>query len=173
MQRLTLKGTGKGLCNLPPGPFQICSILYTLLREDMERILKRYQGYEMNGREIKLIKDCDTSRSRSRSLSRRARSLRSRSGKKSRSRSGSRSRRRSRSRRKSKSRSRSSRRSRSKNRSRARSRENSEKAASPRSRSQSTKEDGGGLRKLDASSLGEHIGDYQERGQRKSEGYED
>ena len=28
MQRLTLKGTGKGLCNLPPGPFQICPSNY-------------------------------------------------------------------------------------------------------------------------------------------------
>ena len=56
-----------------------------LLREDMERILKRYQGYDMNGREIKLIKDCE---SRSRSPSRRAQSSRSRSKRNSRSRSG-------------------------------------------------------------------------------------
>ena len=59
-----------------------------LLREDMERILKRYQGYDMNGREIKLIKDCDSSKSRSRSASRRAQSSRSRSKRNSRSRSG-------------------------------------------------------------------------------------
>jgi len=57
-------------------------------REDMERILKRYQGYDMNGREIKLIKDCDSSKSRSRSPSRRAQSSRSRSKRNSRSRSG-------------------------------------------------------------------------------------
>jgi len=147
-------------------------------REDMERILKRYQGYDMNGREIKLVKDCDSSRSRSRSLSRRARSLRSRSEKRSRSRSGSRFRRRSRSRRKS--RSRSMRRSRSKSRSRSRksrSRENSGNAASPRSyrsRSRSVKKEG--LKKLDQASLAEHnrpSGELQEREERNIEGSED
>merc|ERR1712037_900663 len=118
----------------------------------MERILKRYQGYDMNGREIKLVKDCDSSRSRSRSLSRRARSLRSRSVKRSRSRSGSRSRRRS------------------------RSREKSGMASSPRSSrsgSHSVKREDGSLKKLDEASLAEHNKPRdQDREERNSEGYE-
>jgi len=139
----------------------------------MERILKRYQGYDMNGREIKLVKDCDSSRSRSRSLSRRARSLRSRSVKRSRSRSGSRSRRRSRSRRKSRSRSRTRRRSRSQ---KSRSREKSGMASSPRSSrsgSHSVKREDGSLKKLDEASLAEHNKPRdQDREERNSEGYE-
>eukprot|EP00092_Neocalanus_flemingeri_P012052 GFUD01012993.1.p1 GENE.GFUD01012993.1~~GFUD01012993.1.p1 ORF type:complete len:340 (+),score=109.98 GFUD01012993.1:39-1058(+) len=55
--------------------------------EDLERVFKRYQGYEMNGRKIELIKDCKKSKSRSRekensksrSRSRRSGSNRSRS----------------------------------------------------------------------------------------------
>jgi len=85
-------------------------------REDLDRVYKRYDGYELNGRRIKLIKEGRYSKSRSRSRSRRSRSRsRSRSGsrKKRRSRSGSR---RSRSRSKTRSRSKKSR-SRSRSRS--------------------------------------------------------
>ena len=72
--------------------------------EDLERVVKRYQGYDLNGRKIELVREKYKSRSRSRSRSRR----------RTRSPSRSRSRRRSRSRSKSRSRSHSSNKSRSK-----------------------------------------------------------
>jgi len=65
-------------------------------REDMERIVKRFQGHEINGRKIELIRDGgsrSSSRSRSRSKSRSRRSKtrsRSRDRRRSRSRSSSR-----------------------------------------------------------------------------------
>jgi len=68
--------------------------------EDLERVYKRYQGYELNGRKIELVKDCEKSRSKSRRGSR-SNSRRSRSGSKRSSKSGSRSRSRSRSKKKS------------------------------------------------------------------------
>jgi len=68
--------------------------------EDLERVYKRYQGYEMNGRKIELVKDCEKSRSKSRRDSR-SNSRRSRSGSKGSSKSRSRSRSRSRSKKKS------------------------------------------------------------------------
>jgi len=83
-------------------------------REDLDRVYKRYDGYELNGRRIKLIKEGRYSKSRSRSRSRRK------------SRSGSRKRRRSRS---------GSRRSRSRSKSRSRSRSRSHKKSRTRSRS--------------------------------------
>merc|ERR1719186_2373713 len=59
--------------------------------EDLDRVYKRYQGYEMNGRKIDLIKDCDKSKSKSKDRKEsRSRSRRSRSGSK-RTRSKSRS----------------------------------------------------------------------------------
>lgn len=55
--------------------------------EDLERVFKRYQGYDMNGRKIELVKDCDKSKSRSKER-RDSRSRRSRSdSKRSKSRS--------------------------------------------------------------------------------------
>jgi len=94
-------------------------------REDLERVYKRYDGYELNGRRIKLIKERNYSRSRSKSRSRSPRSKkRSRSTSKKRSRSKSTSRSRSR-KRSSKSRSRSKKRSKSRSRSAAKSKSRS------------------------------------------------
>ena len=56
--------------------------------EDLERIVKRYQGYNLNGRKIELVRERNKSRSRSRVRSR----SRSRSRSRRKSRSGSRSR---------------------------------------------------------------------------------
>jgi len=35
--------------------------------EDLERVLRRYQGYDMNGRRIELVKDCEEEKSKSKS----------------------------------------------------------------------------------------------------------
>jgi len=83
-------------------------------REDLERVYKRYDGHDLNGRRIKLIKEKNYSKSRSRSRSRSSRSRK-------RTRSPSRKRTRSKSRRKSRSRSERRQRSRSGSRSPARS----------------------------------------------------
>jgi len=48
--------------------------------EDLERVYKRYQGYEMNGRKIALIKDVEKSKSKSRDRDSRSMSRRDRSG---------------------------------------------------------------------------------------------
>jgi len=109
-------------------------------REDLQRVMERCQGKELNGRQIKLIQDCDSrssSRSRSRSRSRRSRSKRSRSrGSRSR-RSGSKSRSRSRSRRRTRSRSERSGRSRSRSSSKSRSKSKWRSKSRSRSRSKS------------------------------------
>jgi len=83
-------------------------------RRDLEKALEKYDGYEMNGRKIKLIDETRRSRSRSRRRSRSRSRKRSRSRSRKRSRSRSRRRSRSRSGRRSRSRSRKSKRSRSK-----------------------------------------------------------
>jgi len=65
-------------------------------REDLERVIKKYQGYEINGRKLELIENVQRSNSRStsrsRSQSRESQRKRSRSSSKSRSRSTSRTR---------------------------------------------------------------------------------
>ena len=60
--------------------------------EDLERVVKRYQGYDLNGRKIELVREKYKSRSRSRSRRRTRSPSRSRSRRRSRSRSKSRSR---------------------------------------------------------------------------------
>lgn len=114
-------------------------------REDLQRVMERCQGKELNGRQIKLIQDCDSrSSSRSRSRSRRSRSKRSRSrGSRSR-RSGSKSRSRSRSRRRT--RSRSERSGRSRSRSSSKSRSKSKWRSKSRSRSRSKNKSVGNLK---------------------------
>ena len=92
--------------------------------EDLERVVKRYQGYDLNGRKLELVREQSRSRSRSRSRRRsRSRSRRSKSRRDSRSRSRKKS--------KSKSRSRSGKsKSRQESRSRSRSRSRSKSANS-------------------------------------------
>ena len=93
--------------------------------EDLERVVKRYQGYDLNGRKMELVREHSRSRSRSRRRSR------SRSRSKSRRDSRSRSRRRSRSRSRQDSRARSRKsKSRQDSRSRSRSRSRSKSANS-------------------------------------------
>jgi len=98
-------------------------------RRDLEKALEKYDGYEMNGRKIKLIDETRRSRSRSRrrSHSRSRKRSRSRSRRRSRSRSGRRSR--SRSRKSKRSRSKSSRDAKKAKRSASRSKSKSNKDA--------------------------------------------
>jgi len=55
--------------------------------EDLERVLKRYQGYDMNGRRIELVKDCEKEKSKSKSNDGNASRSQLKSGSRSRSRS--------------------------------------------------------------------------------------
>lgn len=118
-------------------------------RKDMERAIDKYDGHEMNGREIKMIDDSSRSRSRSRrsrSRSRRSRSRSRRSRSRSRKRSRSRSRSKSRDAKKRRSRSGSKSRSRSKSRDKSTSRKKSssrgKSGSRSKSRSKSPKENG-------------------------------
>jgi len=54
--------------------------------EDLERVLKRYQGYDMNGRRIELVKDCEKEKSKSKSNEGNASRSELKSGSRSRSR---------------------------------------------------------------------------------------
>jgi len=106
-------------------------------RRDMERAIDKYDGHEMNGREIKMVLENKSSRSRSRS--RRSRSRRSRSGSKSRSRSRSgRSRSKSRNKKsRSKSKSRDRKKSKRSSRSKSRDKKSRSKSRDKKSRSKS------------------------------------
>jgi len=110
-------------------------------RRDMERAFDKYDGYEMNGRKIKLIDESGGGGSRSRSRSRRSRSRRSRSRSGSKSRSRSRSRSRSK-RSRSNSKIKDEKKSRSKSHSRSKSKSRSASKEGSRSRSKSPMENG-------------------------------